>query len=536
MTNPFSLDAPAPTQSGATNPFSLEAPAPVDPNAPVAAQPAPDLKDVPGKMWENLVPSAKKLGESIYEGVKTAGGYAIDHPGEVLSNLPAYPAKLGENIMSSAIERYGSWDKAKSTMAEDPAGFFMDILGVVPGLGGLGKASKIDPALAATTLKEVTAAGGRGVAKLADHLSQTAEGIGTGAVEQMFDAGKKITPGAWKTMTNGLDFDKSYGLLTDALSERFKMRADNYDINMSKVKGADTPVDFMHVDKAVDDAMKINTYKAPLDTTPGIGYRVADSASVDAARKEIAQEIAKFKAYGPAYHTAVGFDKLKRSIHNIGDGLKDGNMPTPGSLMASTVEKSIKKTIMDKVPEYGEAMKAYQADSDTLRQFMKEFSVGNPDQKMSALRKMQKVYRQSADVAHGERTNMLDKFLEGTGSEDLMTHLAASQFSPWTPRGLRGAALGIELPIAAGHAIVSPATGIPHLAGVVGGGSLMSPRLTGAASYSAGRVAGSPVGRGVAAGYRGAEKVIPSVVRTSRFTDPQEPEKARGGFFSRRGR
>lgn len=542
--NPFSLAepkaAPAPVQA---NPFSLEAkPAgPVDPNAPQSER---ALTDVPGEAAHNLWGSLKRTVGDTVSGVKDAAGYAIEHPGEVMSNLPAYPAKLGEGILSHYIDTYGSWSRAKQEAAENPVGFLMDAIPLLGPLSKLGKIGKglnaIDPAKVLDTVKSAATAGGKVASTVADGLVASADGVGTGALNKVFDSGKELTPGLWKSLTGGLDVDKSYDMIKDTLKQRFKERSDNYISDMAKVAGNDKPVDFARVDKAIDDATKIGTYKAPLDTEPGVGYRIADSVPQD-MRRSIEAEVQKFKLFGPDYHTAVGFDKLKQSIYNLGEGQKVGSMPTAASAYAGKVAAAVRKTIIDAVPEYGDAMKAYEAKTDSLQNLMKEFSLGDKASKMSAIRQMQKVWRQQ-HVDHGVRNTQLKEAVEGTGNEDLMSHLAADQFKNWRPGGLRGVGLGLELAGAGAHAALSPLTGLPHLGLALGTAASMSPRLAGTMAYGLGRTAGSPVGRGAAATYRGAQRVAPNVFRSARLAEPQldqantqgmQPAFRRGGFFSR---
>jgi hypothetical protein len=520
--NPFSLEAPAaPAAPPQANPFSLEA----GPAPSAVAAPVPDraLSDVPAEAAHNFIPSLKKtVGETI-EGAKAAGSYAYEHPGEVLSNLPAYPAKLGEAILSHYVDTYGSWSNAKKEAAENPVGFLMDAIPLLGPLGKLGKAGKaiqgLDPAKVLDTVKSAAKVGGDAAAKVADGLVASADGVGSGAISKVFDSGKEITPGTWKALTGGLDVDKSYDMIKDVLSQKFEARSQGYIDDMAKVASADKPVDFARVDKAVQDATKIGAYKAPLDTSPGVGYRIADAVPQE-MRAAIEDEINKFKAMGPDYHTAVGFDKLKQSIYNLGEGQKVGSMPTAASAYAGKVAAAVRKTIIDAVPDYGDAMKAYEAKTDSLQNLMKEFSLGDKASKMSAIRQMQKVWRQQ-HVDHGIRNTQLKEAVEGTGNENLMSHLAADQFKSWAPRGLRGVGIGLELPIAAGHAAISPMTGLPHLGMALSTAAMMSPRLAGTAAYGLGRVAGSVPARAAAATYRGAQRVAPNAFRSARLAEPQ---------------
>jgi hypothetical protein len=533
--NPFSLEekkAEAPAASA--NPFSLDAPTNYTPTSPEV----PDLKDVPGLFAKNFLPSL---------GSKISGAYnaVTEHPLDTATNLLVHDNPLlapglyhyTVNAAKELLNKYGSYDKIKTTAAEDPSGLVMDLMSFVPGVGAPSKATGIvgkvtnkaaqiaDPAQALSTLGDAVKLGGDVTKHTANHATQILEGIGDGAVQEVFNSGKAVTPGVWKTITGGLDFDKSYDLIKNSLSKLFEQRGGDYELNMSKVEGANKPVDFGRVDKAIQDAQKIGTYKAPGDTTQGIGYRIKEDPSVGEMRKSIQNAVEEFKLYGDPYHTAIGFDKLKRSIHNLGEGQRVGSMPTPGSLYASKVEQAIKKTIMDAVPEYGKAMESYGTKSDQLTNLMKEFSLQDGANKLTTLRKLQKVWRQSADVAHGERTNVLREAVEQAGNPHLMSLLAAGQFHPIAPRGLRGSMMPLE------------ALQEPTRLGVMA--PFMSPRVTGMAAYGLGRFAGSPLGRGAATGYRAAAPASTGAARAARWGLPQpqeqqQPTFRKGGFFSKR--
>lgn len=510
---------------------------------------SPDLADVPGQFAKNFVPNLKEMATGIGNLVATGATKAYEDPGgslkaiaEGLPDLPGHISNVGGHILTNLVKSYGSWDAAKRTAAERPAEFLMDML---PALGQAPKVGKVlalgDPAKAMTTVRKIAEKGGDAAAYTADQAVQSLEGIGEGAVREMFQSGKEVTPGAWKAMTGGLDFEKSYDMIKDALGGLFKQRAADYDLNMSKLASADKPVDFAKVDKALANVGDTGYYKAPGDTRPGPGYKVAESADVTEMRRQISEEVLKFKQdWGKDYHTAMGFDKLKQSIHRLGDGMKDGVMPTPASRYASQVERAIKQTIMDEVPQYGHAMEAYEQASDQIEGLIREFNLGSSN-KLTTLRKLQKVWRYSADAAHGETTNVLRTALKDAGKgEDLMSHLAAAQFHPVFPRGIRGA-------------VFWPATVLSGgLGPILAGG--MSPRLAGSMAYSAGRVAGSPFAKVPAAAYKAAEGPAAAGARAYRWARPGDensvmqpdnsaatgspfsaaPAKARGGFF--RGR
>lgn len=518
--NPFAKYVASP-QGGGLTPYPTTEAAP-------AAEDKYALSDVPGAAWQNFLPG-------VWGKVQALGSAIHDHPLDtVLNMLPSHKHKL--DMINSMWDRYGSWDAAKTTMAEDPSGFMMDAMipaSVVPETGVAGKIGRaLDPALTLSGVRKGASYAGSKLADLAGVATQAEHGIGPGALREIFENAKTVTPGVWDALTKGADKDNILSSLRGSLGQLYDERHDGYVSGMSSVAGHDTPIPFGKIDKAVRDAGEIGLYKAPGDTAPGPGYNYEKNESVKDARGQILAEIEKFRSLGPEYHTAAGFDKLKQAVRQIGENLEGPNgMPTRGTTFANKIGDAIVKTVSSEAPEYGAVMQKYGQDSDQIRNLIKEFSLGPKAGQFATLRKLQKVWRQSADVAHGERTDFLRGITEQTGNKDLMPQLAADQYHPWLPRGLRGVGIGMDLPLAAGHAFVSPATGLPHLGGALAGAALMSPRLTGMAAYGAGRLAGSPVGRGIQAGYRGAEAVAPWAARDERWTNNDEPAQARGGFF-----
>lgn len=468
------------------------------------------LSEVPHAAAANFLPSVK-------EHVANVAKSFTDDPIEfVLNLLPSHKHKI--DMINHLNQQYGSWDAAKTTAAEDPASFLttaMIPLAAALPVGGSSAANMlrkfIDPAEAAMLARK-GATQGAGFA--ARQGTEAFEGIAGEALNEMFRNGEKITPGTWKTYTKGLDFEKSYDAIKNVLDKKLEARSAGYLEDMAKVEGADKPVDFSKVDAAVGEAGKIKMYKAAGDKSAGPGYQYETDPGVKSARGQILAEIEKFRAMGPEYHTAIGFDKLKQAINDLGEGLRVGTMPTSGSAFAGKISSAVRKTILDEVPSYGQAMENYATKTDSIKQLIKEFNLGNDNNKLTTLRKLQKVYRQTADVAHGETTNLLREAVNETGQQNLMSHLAAGQFTPWKPRGMRGTFLPYEAMTNPGKlAELSP---------------IWSPRLAGGVAYGAGRVSGSPVGRAL----RGAESMSPWLIRDLNLRGPQSPpEENHGGYF-----
>jgi hypothetical protein len=357
----------------------------------------------------------------------------------------------------------------------------------------------------------------------ADAAVQAMDGIGTGALAKMIESGKNVTPDVWKTLVNGMDVNKSYDMLNGALDTLEQSRSANYLSGMSKIKGADVPVDFWDVDAGIRKAIGDTHYKAPGDTSPGPGIPKIRDPGVQAGLATAQKIVDQWRNADPVYHTAMGFDSMKQSLAEIARGLEGPHgSATPGSVAVNNIVGAVRKTITDQVPEYAKVMNKYGEESDFIKGVRKEFSVAQDDSsKFTAIRKLQKVYRQTADVMHGARTDLLNEALEGTGQQNLMNHLAADQFHPPFPRGIRGT----MLPFAVMHSGLTAGTALPFVS---------SPRLAGTAAYGAGRAAGIADRAGVT-GTAGAATDLANrgLGATMRIQNQMPPDRrARGGFLA----
>jgi len=136
-----------------------------------------DLAEVPGQWATTIGPSAKKfaggIAEAVMHPIDTVGAvtklgagalyHALPEPVQKFwRDLPGDPAKMDEVInMASAAggelkDRWGSYEGAKRTLAEDPVGALSDISTLFT--GGAAAAGKVGMAKTATTLGNVAKA------------------------------------------------------------------------------------------------------------------------------------------------------------------------------------------------------------------------------------------------------------------------------------------------------------------------------------------------------------------------------------------
>lgn len=177
---------------------------------PVDTQEAPTRawSDVPQEALDNLLPSAKKLVVDTItpftqpiETVKAIGRLA----GGVASKLGIgdFDEATADAVGQAILDRYGSVEAFKNTVATDPVGLLSDIAGVLSGgslaaaraPGVVGRAAQaagkvgeyVDPISGG--LKAVGAAG-RGVGNVMSEVSALTSGTSSDAIRTMQQAGR----------------------------------------------------------------------------------------------------------------------------------------------------------------------------------------------------------------------------------------------------------------------------------------------------------------------------------------------------------
>ena len=240
-----------------------------------------------------------------------------------------------------------------------------------------------------------------------------------------------------------------------------------YKSGMSKVSADKSILNFSGIDKAMNDAANIASFK---------GQSTNESAS--RATQEVAEAINKWKALDPAeYHTPEGLDALKKVVSGIQESIPFEQKTA--RLAIGKVYNSIKNEITKQAPVYAKTMKGYSDASDKITEIEKALSLGNKSAIDTSMRKLQSLMRNNANTNYGNRLD-LAKTLEQQGGREIMPALAGQSLSSITPRGL-GSAVGGAVAGGAGYIAGLPA-GLAALA-------VQSPRLMGEAALKAGQSA-----------------------------------------------
>jgi hypothetical protein len=469
-------NAPPQQDAPAYGGFLSDNPPPAPP--PPVAQ-APSWSEIPKKALVNAPGSAMQFGENLYHTVRhpidtleSIGNLALGTMQKAglmakgdteANNYEKYPEALGKMV----VDRYGSVDNFKKTLATDPVGAAADISTLLLGpeaalskVPYLGKAATV--ARAATDPLTVPI----GAAKLAGKAGALTLGYDSGAgyrnIEEAARAGHQgsDTSKAFRASQEGLTSPEDIvNMANNAKKNLLKERGLDYETGMIPVKNSNTQLSFADIGQAMTDAHKITTFKGePLNLNPGV-QRALERAD---------DQIIKWVQLNPAeFHTPLGFDALKKSMGTLRDQFEVG---TPEWKAINGYYKATDNTIRKQVPEYGKVMKDYADFSNEINQIEKTFSMPRDQGKLvydTALRKLQSIMRKNVNTNFGQRENLAN-VLEEAGAPNLKAALAGQALSSpeahglvrlipalkslgWTGLKEAATALGIGSPYAAGR-------------------------------------------------------------------------------------
>lgn len=488
-------DAPAFDPNKPYEPVSSAAPA-FDPSRPFEAiRPELSATDVAKGAVTNFPDSAVKFGKDLIHPVlhpidtatslKNVGQGVLEKTG-IMSGQEHIP--YADAVGQFFKDRYGGIENVKRTLATDPVGFAADLSAVLSGGGGLaartggtlGKVGEIAGTVGRTVdpLSAVSATA-RGVGKVGSELIG---GIGTGTGGESVRAaaragyeGGEAGRAFQENMRGAVPTSDVVADARNAVKTMRDQRGAAYREGMKGVGADSTVLDFARVDKGLQDAQAVKTYK---------GQNISPSTEKIAA--ELTDAVQGWKALDPKeFHTVEGLDALKQKIGDIRDKTDFG---TPARAAAERVYQAVRGTIVQQMPAYAKVMKGYEEASTQIKEIERTLSL-NPNANVdTALRKLQSVLRNNVNANYGRRGELAD-FLVKSGAPHLLESLAGQALNTWMPRGLNkiGMQVGMEMTLAAlGHAAVG---GVPGWLAAAAGLPAMSPRLVGEGAYYAGKAA-----------------------------------------------
>lgn len=312
----------------------------------------------------------------------------------------------------------------------------------------------------------------QGAGQIAKTAIGGSTGVGEEALSQAFKAGKaggKAAEDFTGAMRGTSSMDDVLQMAKQNLDVLGQQKQAAYRQGMAGVKADKTVLDLSNVDKAVNDAIGMATFKGQVKNE-----KAAQALS------QIKGEIDNWKSLDPSqFHTPEGLDALKQKIGGILEDIPFEQKTARSA--AGKVYDSLRKEISDQAPEYSKVMKDYSEASDLIKEIERSLSLGQKASADTAMRKLQSLMRNNVNTNYGQRVQLADA-LQQAGGQDFMPALAGQALSSAMPRGIQSALSGTG---GAGLALTG------NIPAAIGLGAVSSPRLMGETFYGAGKAMGA---------------------------------------------
>lgn len=419
--------------------------------APYAPEPSGKIAGHYGDIARNIVPGAAAWMAGVPGDVESLGR----------AGLRAAGANVSRETLLPTTERLG--DIAGGGKAENGYQEAGRVIGnVISTFGG--------PML----VRGLVGAAGKVIGGATKYAAALQSGVGPSSIQAGYDAVKE-GPETAKLFYENLRDPKFH-------AEGMVTTADAAIQTMKKAKSAEYVA---QMSKAGLDAEKIdmNDIYAALDSTNDVGKfkNISYIPRANQVRQDLTSIIDAFAKLDPKeYHTAAGFDALKKAIYNAqldGRLAKNAAPGTPGAKIVGAVTNAIRKAIIDKAPVYSKIMGDYQRAEDELEQIQFALKVGDKAKTDSGIRALTSIFRNNVNTNFTYRENLGDVLDKASGGK-LYPQIAGQSMASALPRGLGRILAGPE---AAALAITNPAL-LPAMAA-------SSPRIVGEAAGSAGYAA-----------------------------------------------
>lgn len=478
-------------------------------------------------------PPSKPMGEVLSEAAEHFGpgllnygaqaAHTIMHPVETAQNLwkltsgglqnlqsrqaealgkplpEAENEKYGAAAAAHLAEKYGGIENLKRSFAEDPVSVLADLSLPIQGGGGLlarapgivGRAGEIvsgtgrmlDPVQLAAKGVQLT---GAPLKKFAAVQS----GVGEPVLEEAYGAG--LAGGAPQQkfrehFTGQAEVGDVVNQAREGLAAMKEERRAAYNREMDKLRMSenhfderDRILDFGDIDKAIDKAEEIQTFRGRHGTGPA---QVLDEGAND-IRSTMINHINRWRELPPAdYHTAEGLDALKRQLWNDMKGAQPG---TPARAAAQRIYNAVKGTIEGYYPKYTEIMRDYQEASRELDEVTRALSLGDKASIDTSVRKLQSLLRNNVTSSFAHRAQLGERLSEA-GAPNLRASLAGQALNTSEPRGLAKHAMQNVIPAIAGMLGYGTHGGLGAAGAMAATLPFMFPRVVGEGAFRAGQ-------------------------------------------------
>lgn len=394
--------------------------------------------------------------------------------GVVAKPLAGVAPRLSNAIASGGFNLGGTGGNALSNTALRTIG------GAVSGASAAGAVNPEDAGTGAViggllpTGVKVSAKAGSGIKNAVSGIATNTLGLTTGAgsapISAAYQAGKKGSTSFLDNMRGKVNMADVVDDAKNAISKMGADKAAEYRNGMAAVSNDKTVLSFKGIDDALDDALKVSSFKGKSTNT-----------AASKAFEDIKSVVDEWKQLDPVeYHTPEGLDALKKRIGGIQESIPFNERTARN--VAGKVYNSIKNEIANQAPTYSKVMKQYADASNEITEIEKALSLGKKTSVDTAMRKLQSLMRNNVQTNYGNRLDLANT-LQTKGNTDLMSSIAGQAMNAWTPRGLIGAGTS-------GAGIMASVLNPASLPAVLSAAPLASPRLVGEAAYKLGQVSG----------------------------------------------
>ena len=355
--------------------------------------------------------------------------------------------------------RYGGVENIKRTIAEDPAGFALDLsmfldagasaagkIGEVSKIGAISKAGEVagkigevvDPL--ATTVKVASKVGGfvkKGTGWMGSKLGGLLTGVGTQSVKdfsKIMSEGTKEERAVTTGMMRSADaFKSTYNSIVEAAQNFKAERGANFKASLSKLDNI-TSFDVTPLIDKMKNLVEDYTKKPFNGKTADFSLSGVKAADVPDLQKAVNLVNGRLKM--PKGRTLDGLDSLKQDLYNLTGGLSDKAKSFVMSLYGET-----KNILTENVKGYAEMEADYAQKSADLQELVSEFSGSNIKKSlgMGGVGKFTSGIKRVMSIARDNdsfRRDLLSKLKTTTDADqNLLAKLTGASFSPLVSEG-----------------------------------------------------------------------------------------------------
>lgn len=461
---------------------------------------SPSFRELPG----NILPSAGRAISNIFE-----AGVNVFNP-DPTKNTVANLLQIGAGAVSKVIpgrqrseeafdavgqflkDRYGSPERLKKTLVEDPVGLAADLATVVTGGAGLARVGARLAGGAATAVGATEAAGALGRAgEIAAQVGRAGQAIDpfVAASRAAGAVGRRVLPATGRAISEGLGMTTGTGsaairqairggeeftnalrgavseqqvvnTAVDALDAVKALRAADYQNSLMNVAQQTQRLDLTPLNQVMKQQLdKFNVRYNPTDGTFDFSRStIADGA--EAARvKGIVETIADWGSQRGDL-TPIMVDTLKRRLGDFYSPSREA------SAFLQPIKAEVRTILQKNVPGYAKMTENYAKlsdDIDEIRRLVSEKAA--PE---TIFKRLLASMKEGNDI----RLELLNKMNE-FGQTDIVAQVAGVAMNQWIPRGALGkvaaGGAGIGLTVSGVGALMSMALAL----------GVSSPRLIG---------------------------------------------------------